>query len=555
MKKRVLALLLAAAVAMNLTACGGTSTASSSQGETAIAAVTEAQPETEAVTSLENTEKTVAAGEEDVSEIVDVIKLATTENPGDLSPWAGSNSGAIGYLHMFYESLFIKEYKGEMEPCLAKSYTQDGNVITVELFDYVKDSAGNPFTADDVVFSLDKAIEGGVISYVRILDSYRAVDSHTVELTLNEGLTVGDLETFFTNVFYVTQAAYEASPDGMVTDPVGTGHYLVTEYTNGSGVTMEVNEDWWQTDEQYIASRSVANAKRVEFYVMSDTTAAAIAVETGEVDFGPVGYTDIPTIEATEGLSVYTYMMSLTRILMCNCSEDSVLNDVNLRKAVYYAVNNEGVAKMFTAGVGVPVYDMANTNYPDYYEDYYKELAKENYYSYDVNKAKELMTGAGHPEGLELTLLTDSNASSIEIAEAIQSFLLEAGITVKIDAYQQNMITTVAEDSTKWDLYLRQTASNNYASVAWSRPFSAKNYSNGGTCNFIFDDTLQEKLAYVNTDEGHMEENVKELYNYIVDNAYGMGLMATTSYYVMSDKIKKLSFNASIMPSPNSFIY
>lgn len=564
MKKRIFALLLSAAMAANLVACGSSaSTASTSNsGDAAQAAVEEAQEETtEAAAaevvggSLDDESTTVKAGEKEESAIVDVVKVAATDNPADLSPWAGSNSGAIGWLYLFYESLFIEEYKGEMEPCLAKSYTQDGNIVTVELFDYIKDSAGNDFTASDVVFSLDKAIEGGNISYTKVLDSYRAVDDYTVELTLKDNLTVGDLETFFTNVYYVTEAAYNASADGMVTDPVGTGHYEVVEYTNGYDLVVEARDDWWQTDEDYIASRSVANAERIEIYVFADATSAAIAVETGEVDIAGISSTDLPTVEATEGLNVYTFMMSLTRILLANCSEDSVMNDINLRNAVYYALDNEGLAQMLISGVGVPVYDMANSNYPDYYEDYYKELAADNIYSYNPEKAKELLSEAGYGNGLELTLLTDSGADSIAIAEGIQAYLLEVGITVKIDSYQTNMLNTIAEDSKAWDIYLRQTASNNYASVAWSRPFLAANYTNGGTCNFIMDDTLQEKLNFVNTDEGHTEENVKELYNYIVDNAYGYGLLCGTSYYAMSDKIQKLSFNASIMLSPNSCIY
>lgn len=546
MKKKLLALLLLVAMAVNLIACAGGTTSTDNE--------TKASEETKA--AVEGLEDVVVDSndEQQESAVIDVIKMAGTDSPADLSPWAGNNSGCIGLTHMFYESLFIQEYKGELEPCLAKSYTRDGNVLTIELFDYIKDSAGNHFTANDVVFSLDKAIEGGVISYVRILNSYRAINDYTVELVLNDNLAVGDLDTFLTNVFYVTQASYEASADGMVTQPVGTGHYEVVEYTNGYRLVLEAKEDWWQTDEQYIASRSVANVKRVESYVMADSTACAIAVETGQVDVAGINYTDLQNV-LDAGMDVYTYMMSLTRILMCNCSEDSVLNDVNLRKAVYYAIDNAGVAKMISDGVGVPVYDMSNTNYVDYYEDYYKELAEENYYGYDAEKAKELLADAGYADGLELTLICDSGTTSIEIAQSIQAYLGAIGITVNIESYQANMLTSAAEDSTKWDLYLRQTAANGYATVAWSRPFSAKNYSTGGTCNFIFDDYLQTQLAYVNTDEGHTEENVKELYNYIVDNAYGMGLVTTTSYIAMNDKIDKLSFNASIMVSPNSFIY
>lgn len=548
MKNRILALLLLAAMILSLAACSRKTTSSPKSSDAGALR----QGDTVADSSEVDASITVDAGDKEKSAIVDLLKVAITDSPNDLSPWAGSSGGTTTMIHMFYQALFIQEYKGELEPCLAKSYTKDGNVVTIELFDYIEDSAGNPFTASDVVFSLDQAIAGNKISYVKILKSYRAVNDYTVELVLNDGLAVGDLDTFLTNVYYVTQAAYEASPDGMVTDPVGTGHYKVAEYTNGYLLALEARDDWWQTDEQYIASRSVANAKKVE--VMSDSTACALAAETGEVDVANVNYTDLQSV-LDAGLDVYTYMMSMTRILLCNCSEDSVLNDVNLRKAIYYAIDNAGIAKMLSDGVGVAVYDMANTNYPDYYEDYYIELSENNYYGYDAAKAQELLAEAGYSDGLQLTLITDSGTAGTDIAQTIQTYLGQVGIEVKIEPYQSNMLTTVAEDSTAWDLYVRSTASNSFATVAWSRPFAAENYSTGGTCNFIFDDYLQETLAFVNTDEGHTEQNVKDLYNYIVDNAYGMGLVSTTNYISLSDKIEKLSFNASLMISPNSFIF
>ena len=88
--------------------------------------------------------------------------------------------------------------------------------------------------------------------------------------------------------------------------------------------------------------------------------------------------------------------------------------------------------------------------------------------------------------------------------------------------------------------------------MAWSRPLSAANYTTGGTCNFVFDDMLQEKLALVTTDEGHTEENVKDAYQYIVDNAYGYGVFVTETYMAVPETMTKVSMNASLMCSFSS---
>jgi len=485
----------------------------------------------------------------------DTLVVVSGDDPTSMAPWAGSNSGVVGLIYMVYESLFIMEHGEAMEPCLAKEYTQDGNTVTVTLFDGIYDSQGNPFTANDAVFSLEQCVAGGNVSYTRILDSFEATDDTTLVLHLKDNLTVGDLETLFTNVYFVTQAAYEASEDQMFAHPVGTGRYAVTNFSPDASITFELRDDYWQKDEQYIASRSHANVKTIRYDYVADSSQRAIAVESGAADVGmSIAFTDTEFVNASQNAVIYPYQMSLTRILLANCAEESPLSDLRVRQAVYYALSNEGLAATYTEGTANPVYDMSNSNFPDYYEDYYKQLAAEgSIYAYDPDKATALLEEAGYKPGeLTLTLITDPSTAHTDLATAIQAYLGMVGINMNIETYQNNLINTFAEDRTGWDLFLRQTASNNYATVAWSRPLSAANYSTGGTVNFIFDDKLQEILTLVTTDEGHTEQNVKDGYQYIIDNAYGYGIFVTETYMAVPKTMTKVSMNASLMCSFSS---
>jgi ABC-type transport system substrate-binding protein len=234
----------------------------------------------------------------------------------------------------------------------------------------------------------------------------------------------------------------------------------------------------------------------------------------------------------------------------------AVANNKELREALYYALDNQGISDLYTSADSVPVYDLSNSNYPDYYEDDYK--AEDNYYQFDLEKAKELLAQSGFDTNQKLTLICSSDEGSNQVAEILKNYWTQLGITnIDIQSYQGNLMSDVAADPGNWDIYLLQYASTDYAVNVWEKVLNKAKYSWGGTINFVMDDTLQEMLANCRTEEGHTKENIIAFHDYIVDGAWAMGLIQGVQYYACSSIIdtQNVVMSDQRIIRPNATIY
>lgn len=546
-KNRCLAFLLVLALMLGCLAGCGNQTSDSSQAPS-----TNTEQNSPAPLESSVVDQTLVSGK------VDEMNLASERDPTDMGPWAGNMGGASAIIPLVYETLQIRELNGEPEPCLAKTITQvDALTYEVELFDYIVDSADNKFTANDIAFGFETGKGIGKVPSLKVVDSIDVTGDYTFTVHFSDTARMGDFEGFFVQVKWVTQAAYEASSDNMAQHPVGTGRYTMENYTSGSSIKFVEREDYWQTDEQYVARSSEAHAKVINYPIIAEAMQRAIAVESGQLDYGGISYTDKARLESNPDIGIYEVPDNLTFMLFANMSDGTpTAASKDLRQAIYYALDNDGIAAMFSSGYAVPVWDISNSNYPDYYEAEYKASGADNIYSYNLDKAKELLASSGYDTSRSIKLLCSSDQACTDIAEIIKTYLSQVGLDVAIDAYQGNMMSTVAEDPTNWDIYLLQYASTDYAINVWEKVLNKAKYSWGGTINFVVDETLQEMLSEVRTPEGHTKENVIAFHDYVVDQAWAIGICQGINYFAYrTDKIDTIVMSEQRIIRPNSCIF
>lgn len=552
MKKKVLALLLTAAMAASCFAgCGGSGSTSSNNAATPKDGGTQAAAPNEEVAIQQE-----ATSADTVSAHVDEVNIASDRDPTDMGPWAGNMGGASAQIPVVYQTLQIMELNSDPEPCLAKTVTKvDDLTYDVELFDYITDSEGNPMTANDIKFGVDTAKEIGKVAATKVVESIEVTGDYTFTVHFDASAAMGDFEGFFNQTFFVTQAAYESEGNGMAQHPIGTGPYKLREYVGGSVMSFELRDDYWQTDEQYIARSSEAHADVINFQIITEALQRAIAIENGTLDYGAVALNDKERLES-EGYDIVAVPDNLTYMMFFNMGSASVLSEnKDLREALFYALDNEQLAALYTTSDAVPVYDISNSNYPDYYEDAYK--AEDNYYKYDIAKAQELLASSGFDTSQTLTLICSSDQGSIELAEIVKTFWAPLGINIDIQSYQGNMMSDVASDQNNWDIYLLQYASTDYAVNVWEKVLNKNKYAWGGTINFVMEDELQQKLAECRSTDGHTEENVIAFHDYVVDQAWAMGLVQGIQYYACSAKLDadNVVMSDQRLIRPNATIY
>lgn len=214
---------------------------------------------------------------------------------------------------------------GEFVPAIVKEYTiaEDGKSMTCTIFDYITDSAGNKLTANDVKFSFETGTALGYITGVSMIDEIVVDNDYQFTFKFGKELRLGDLDTIFRTAI-VTQAAYEADPNGMSTNPVGTGPYTLTSYTAGSSFTYTAREDFWQTDENYLCARDRANVKTINYVILAESSQRTMALEQKSIDMcSEISNEDIGEFREGGAYSgdYWTYGVpdNLSLLIFCNC--------------------------------------------------------------------------------------------------------------------------------------------------------------------------------------------------------------------------------------------
>lgn len=484
--KRFAAMILAALMALSMAACANTGTAN------APAPAAEAQPASRAQQEVAPAAEAADASAAAVQH--DVITLQASADPGTMAPWGTSIPAHRRARAMCYEFLYDTRSSADAVPQLATGYEfTDDTHVRVKIREGVVDHAGNPLTASDVVFSYAQAAESSAYkTLVKTIDIANTVieDDHTVLFALNYPYRYIEISPF-TLVPVVTEAAFTADADGMINNPVGTGPYKMTSWTAGNEMVFEKFDGYWGN----AAGFSYQNVDKIVLKVIGEATQRTIELETGNVDvLYDIPTTDLQYLKDSADYEIWELPTTAVNTIQFNCSEFSACQDVRVRQAIAYAMDNQAIINALYNGYGSTLHCHVTENAHEYnpkYNDY-------DYYSFNVDKAKALMAEAGYTNGLELTIITDETAKFISAAEILQSYLKEIGITLKITQYESAVYqSTWKTHDGGWDLYFRNVTAANCV----QSPIGLLDYVNTPAAT-LKNETLQQLITDIQSDYG-----------------------------------------------------
>ncbi len=463
MKKTILAMLLTAVMAVSLAACGGSGNSTSS----------------------------------------DPFIYGLAGEITDFDPFSsGGTANSRTITFNIFEGLVKVSTDGSVQPAVAEAVekNEDATVYTFTLREGVKFHNGNAVTMDDVLYSIQKAIDAGTAGYNEIA-SFEAADDRTLVVTLNK------TDTGFLD--YFTQAIVPAGSDDngeMVLAPIGTGPYKFQEYELQDHVTLVKFDDYWGEG---------GTLTEIVVKFLADQNAQLTNFQSGAIDgFG--GYGEMGEQINEENATIIQTLSNMSQVLALNNSVEP-FTDVKVRQAIAYAVDSQDVLDTVNFGIG----QVVGSPVPPALTKYYMpEL--EDYYHKDNDKARALLEEAGYKDGLTFTVRIPSNYPvHVHCAEKIASQLEEVGITMQIEQIDWG---TWLENVYKGRDYQATMISVDGATVS-PTAFLAR-YVSDSKSNFMnfnspaYDEAYNRALAA--TDEAEQIAAFKEAQQIIADECAGV---------------------------------
>jgi len=262
------------------------------------------------------------------------------------------------------------------------------------------------------------------------LKSISKVDDYTVSLTFYSyhAPLLAQLATPMLSIS--SPAALMKYGDDYMFNPVGTGAYKFVEWIPEDRITLEANPDYWG---------GAADIDTLIYRVIVEPTARLLELQAGTVDFVyNIIADDIAVAEADPNLKVYKVLPTnigyvITNLAWKNEDGVEVFRDLKVRQAIRHAINRDAIVEALYPGTG-----MAAKNYiPPALWGYNDDIPA---YSYSPERAKELLTEAGYPNGFktELWVMPVSRGyypNPAPVGEAIQADLAAVGIDAEIVTY------------------------------------------------------------------------------------------------------------------------
>ncbi|PIE63966.1 MAG: nickel/dipeptide/oligopeptide ABC transporter substrate-binding protein [Desulfobacterales bacterium] len=362
------------------------------------------------------------------------LKLAMDADPVSLDPHVQLSGGMLQYSHMVFDPLVRWAPDGSFEPRLAESW-EVVNDTTTRFFlrKDVKFHSGNEFTAEDVVFTLNRLKKSD--DYKGLFETFteaKAVDAHTVDIITKEpyGLVMAMATYIFPldAKFYsgIDEKNNKPKDEIIKTDysfanfnESGTGPFQVVGREQGVKTVFQRFADYWD--------KNTGNVDEIVLTPISEAPTRVAALLSGDVDFiMPVPPADLKRIEKTKDLKLVTMSGSRIITFQLNQKRRPEFANPKVRLAMAYAYNNAGVAKKIMKGFATP----AAQNSPKGYQGHNDALKPR----YDLAKAKELMKEAGYADGFECTMIAPNNryVNDEKIAQAFASMMSKIGIKISL---------------------------------------------------------------------------------------------------------------------------
>ncbi|MEU2631730.1 ABC transporter substrate-binding protein [Kitasatospora sp. NPDC007106] len=386
--------------------------------------------------------------------------------PTSWDPVFSSAGWDVHVLSLVYAGLTKLDEKGTAVPALASgwTYSQDGTSVTFTLRPNLAFADGSPLDAAAVKKSLDrgrtdpKSLVAPQLVHVK---QVLAPDASTVVLDLTQpDYQLPNLLAGKTGMV-VNPKAFEADAAGIATRPAGAGPFTLTSYTLNTKAVLRRNPGYWDA-----ASIKLEN---FEVYPLPDAATVVGGLQAGQFDVAQIPGSQVEAAKAA-GLEVQEIPSLVVAVLDVNTTK-APFDNPDVVEALKYAIDREALVKTQLFGHG-------EVNYQPFPKGYVgHDPGSDDLYRYDPDKARALLAGAGHPDGVELTLTTSAAQG---LPEQLQAQLKAVGIRATIEVIPAAQATQIVYIQHSKALFTDQFAGRDSAAQAFQVLFGEQGLMNPG---------------------------------------------------------------------------
>jgi peptide/nickel transport system substrate-binding protein len=373
-----------------------------------------------------------------------VLRIGTAVETTSLDPHVNTLPGNVQALRHIYEPLIAQDEQQRPVPGLATSWTmtEDPNRWILHLRDGVRFHDGSPFTAQDVVASLARAVNlpsssaSPYASYFRHVVRATALDALSVELVTSapHPLLPRDLTVLMITPQRAANAASERFNSGELA--VGTGPFRLRDWSRGGLLRLERHDGWWGPAPiwQGVQIAPVGNdASRIsgllagQVDLIDHVLPAARASLLGRPDVRlaqtPTSRVVFLALDAGRAASPHVLDPHGAPVV------PNPLTDQRVRRAISQAIDREAIVSQVLEGTATPAGQLV----PDWFEGAIPAFTPERY---DLAGARELLAAAGLPRGTQIALHgpNDRFVNDDKVLLAIGAMLRRLGFTVSVAA-------------------------------------------------------------------------------------------------------------------------
>ncbi|MCW2102003.1 UNVERIFIED_ORG: peptide/nickel transport system substrate-binding protein [Pseudomonas psychrophila] len=432
------------------------------------------------------------------------LRIAYADPVSSLDPQLNNHAGDRSLALHVFESL-LERRDDKTLPGLAESWkTVDATTWEFYLRKDVKWQDGQPLTADDLVYSLQRArnVPGSVAPYsssLRTVESVSAPDPYTLRVKTSEPnpLLLQNIDSIYIVSRHVGEQSSTADYNSGKA-MVGTGPYRLVSNAQGDRTLFERNTGYWGKP---------ATWDTVDYRYIANPASRTAALLAGDVDvIDKVSPSDVKKLSATPSVSVFAYpgLRALliqpsfrpgpNEFIRDNAGQplaQNPLRDVRVRQALSLAINRKAIAERILQNTVTPANQWMPANTFGY-NPAVTDIAN------DPAQAKKLLAEAGYPDGFQLTVHVPGDRYPLapETLQAVAQFWARIGVKVDLQVVP-------------WSVYASRANKNEYAVtvIAWGNGTGEASYG------------LANVLATADANKGLGSSNWGRYSNPLVDQA------------------------------------